>query len=92
MRKAFLVFVIIFTTSIIFTSCKSEKKEDKVEASSKEAKANLYQCPMKCEKEKKYKEEGKCPVCTMKLKKISEDESKEEDHEHDEEDHEDDND
>ncbi len=30
----------------------------------------LYQCPMKCEGEKTYDKEGKCPVCYMKLKAI----------------------
>ncbi len=27
----------------------------------------MYQCPMKCEGEKKYEEEGKCPECGMNL-------------------------
>lgn len=27
----------------------------------------LYQCPMKCENDKMYKEPGNCPVCNMKL-------------------------
>ncbi|MCE4565916.1 hypothetical protein INQ51_16475 [Maribellus sp. CM-23] len=27
----------------------------------------FYQCPMKCEGEKKYKEPGVCPVCNMHL-------------------------
>lgn len=41
-----------------------------------------YQCPMKCEAEKTYAEEGTCPVCKMDLKEIevaSNDEAKEED-------------
>lgn len=29
-----------------------------------------YQCPMKCEGEKSYQEEGSCPVCKMDLKKV----------------------
>ena len=40
-----------------------------------------YQCPMKCEEDKTYTEEGACPVCKMDLKKIevaSNDEVKEE--------------
>ena len=32
-----------------------------------------YQCPMKCEGEKSYQEEGSCPVCKMDLKKITPD-------------------
>lgn len=26
-----------------------------------------YQCPMRCEGDKKYDEPGNCPVCNMKL-------------------------
>ena len=43
---------------------------------------NAYQCPMKCEGDKTYKEEGICPECKMDLKKVdvaSNDESGEED-------------
>ncbi len=29
-----------------------------------------YQCPMKCEGDKTYEEEGACPKCKMDLKKI----------------------
>ena len=31
----------------------------------------VYQCPMKCEGEKTYTKEGKCPVCNMNLKAMS---------------------
>lgn len=31
---------------------------------------NAYQCPMKCEEDKTYAEEGSCPVCKMDLKKV----------------------
>jgi len=31
---------------------------------------NAYQCPMKCEGDKTYEEEGSCPVCKMDLKKV----------------------
>ena len=31
---------------------------------------NTYQCPMKCEEDKTYGEEGSCPVCKMDLKKV----------------------
>ncbi len=30
----------------------------------------VYQCPMKCEGEKIYAKEGKCPVCNMNLKAL----------------------
>lgn len=29
-----------------------------------------YQCPMKCEDDKTYKEEGKCPKCEIALEKV----------------------
>ncbi len=29
-----------------------------------------YQCPMKCEGEKTYEEQGSCPQCKMDLKKV----------------------
>ena len=61
MKKIILVLAVIFTVSLVFTSCKSDKKQgvEKVK----------YQCPMKCEKEKTYDKEGKCPICEMKLRK-----------------------
>lgn len=40
-------------------SCKTEKKEDIATIE--------YQCPMKCEGDKVYHEEGTCPVCKMEL-------------------------
>jgi len=30
--------------------------------------SEVYACPMECEGEKTYDEEGKCPVCGMDLK------------------------
>ncbi|MCF6306819.1 MAG: hypothetical protein L3J09_02575 [Flavobacteriaceae bacterium] len=30
----------------------------------------MYQCPMKCEEDKMYDKEGKCPKCNMDLKKM----------------------
>lgn len=34
------------------------------------AKAEVYQCPMDCEKGKTYSQPGTCPVCGMDLKKV----------------------
>ncbi|MGI9530855.1 heavy metal-binding domain-containing protein [Lutimonas sp.] len=31
---------------------------------------SAYQCPMKCEGDKTYKENGDCPKCKMELKEI----------------------
>jgi hypothetical protein len=84
MKKIILVFAIIFSTSIVFTACKSEKKEVEKEQVSTDKVKTVYQCPMKCEKEKTYEKEGICPVCEMKLreKKTSEeDENHENEHE-----------
>ena len=73
MKKIILVFAVIFTVGLVFTSCKSDKKEEKKEQVSSDKKQAddkvKYQCPMKCEKEKTYDKEGKCPVCKMKLRK-----------------------
>ena len=73
MKKIILVFAVIFTVSFVFTSCKTDKKEEKKEQVTSDKKQGVekvkYQCPMKCEKEKTYDKEGKCPVCEMKLRK-----------------------
>jgi uncharacterized paraquat-inducible protein A len=77
MRKILIIIALIFTSSVLFTSCKTEKKEPQKEEVVTEKVA--YQCPMKCENEKTYDKEGTCPVCKMKLtKKVSESEN----HEH----------
>ena len=34
------------------------------------ADTKAYQCPMKCEGEKTYAEDGKCPVCQMDLDEV----------------------
>ncbi|MCI2229164.1 hypothetical protein MC378_08295 [Polaribacter sp. MSW13] len=87
MKKIIIVLAVVFATSIIFTSCKSEKKEVKKEHvdtdKKKVAVKDVYQCPMECEKDKTYDKEGKCPVCEMKLrKKVSESHENHEDHNH----------
>ena len=73
MKRLILLISIVFTVSIAFNACKSEKKEVKKEQVSNEKKEEIapqkYQCPMKCEKDKVYDKEGKCPVCEMKLRK-----------------------
>lgn len=33
---------------------------------------SAYQCPMKCEGDKTYDEEGACPKCNMDLKELDE--------------------
>lgn len=78
MKKTILIIALIFTSSILVTSCKNEKKETSKEEVVTEKVA--YQCPMKCEEEKTYDKMGDCPVCKMKLReKVSE--TDEHDHE-----------
>jgi protein SCO1/2 len=56
------LIILFFGTVLFFGSCnKSPKVADKTE----------FQCPMKCEGDKVYKEEGTCPVCKMDLKPTS---------------------
>lgn len=68
-KKIILVLAFAFTTNLIFTACKSENKEQITSDKKEVAVKDVYQCPMKCEKEKTYDKEGKCPVCEMKLRK-----------------------
>jgi len=43
----------------------------------------MYQCPMKCENEKKYNQQGKCPVCGMNLLQVDDDDNQNHsEHEH----------
>ena len=59
----------------------SHDKKEEVVDHGYEIAMTSYQCPMKCEGEKKYAEEGTCPKCKMDLKELevdSNDESKEE--------------
>jgi len=72
MKKILVVLAIIFSVSLFFTACKSEKKEvSKEQVSTEAGELTKYQCPMKCEAEKTYDKEGKCPVCEMKLIKLA---------------------
>lgn len=57
--------MLVFAVSVTFIACKTENKE----VSSDKKEDIKYQCPMKCEKEKTYDKEGKCPVCEMKLRR-----------------------
>ena len=51
---------------------KEHAHDDKTEAHDHgyEMAMSTYQCPMKCEGDKTYEEEGACPECKMDLKKI----------------------
>lgn len=55
--------VILLITILAFSSCNSEKKANT-------DLTEMYQCPMQCEGDKTYHEEGSCPICKMDLKPI----------------------
>jgi hypothetical protein len=96
MKKLVFVMAFIIATGTLFTSCKSDHKEEHdvikeiVKENDAEVKeemnnkliAGLYQCPMDCEDGKTYEEPGMCPVCKMDLK-LKEPEDAHEGHDHD---------
>lgn len=66
MKKSILaIFIIASTGMISLTSCSENGSENGEEQASKKE----YYCPMKCEDDKMYAEEGTCPVCKMDLVK-----------------------
>tara|TARA_B110000046_G_scaffold16912_1_gene16137 strand:+ start:1958 stop:2146 length:189 start_codon:yes stop_codon:yes gene_type:complete len=62
MKKAVIIITLTIFAGIGFQSCSegSDQSNDNV----------AYECPMKCEGEKVYTEEGACPVCGMDLVEI----------------------
>lgn len=61
---------------------KSDNNGDTIDHGYEVAMAS-YQCPMKCEGDTFYEEEGSCPKCKMDLKKVDkESKEKEENHQH----------
>ena len=85
MKKTILTFALFITLGLIFTSCNKTKKSEsevkekteikevtKTSKSSEIAMAE-YQCPMKCEGDKTYHEQGSCPKCNMDLKEVKKD-------------------
>ncbi|MBK9292493.1 MAG: hypothetical protein IPM52_12845 [Bacteroidetes bacterium] len=75
--KTVITTTILFT-SILFASCGNSSNEQTNEDSTEQVETAVYQCPMKCEGDKMYKEEGTCPICKMDLELVTE----EEDHKH----------
>jgi len=92
MKKIIVVIVVIFALGVTMTSCKDENKEVKKEIvkdyeedveikEDNDMIAAVYQCTMDCEHGKTYDKPGKCPVCSMDLKKKeTEDDTEEHDH------------
>ncbi|WP_218598954.1 SCO family protein [Polaribacter sp. NJDZ03] len=61
--KILKYILLLVVTATLLSSCNSP--------TSKESSKEEYQCPMKCEGDKVYAEEGVCPVCEMKLRPTS---------------------
>lgn len=63
-------YIMMFLFSImLLSSCKKEKSNTSL--------ATVYECPMLCEGDKLYNEEGSCPVCKMDLIQRNQKEAKE---------------
>ncbi|MGB0369347.1 MAG: SCO family protein [Flavobacteriales bacterium] len=62
MKFSIRIVLALCSMLLLFNSCSNEpaKTEDAI-----------YQCPMECEEDKTYSEEGSCPVCKMDLKPIA---------------------
>ena len=64
--KTFAYILILFCSSVLMlSSCTND-------ATKQDTENVLYQCPMQCEGDKTYTEDGSCPVCKMDLKPIAE--------------------
>ena len=100
MKKLILIIAVVLGTSIIVTSCKDKehKHEDGTthaehdDEKGEMAMADVYQCPMDCEKGKTYDKAGQCSVCKMDMKKVDHEDNDEGhnedlDNEEDKEDH-----
>ena len=80
MKKVIIVFALLFSISLVVTSCKGEKEDHSEENKEMHEehgadKADIamnaeYQCPMDCEEGKTYDAAGACPVCAMDLKML----------------------
>lgn len=92
MKKSILAIALIFSMSLILTSCKDSTKQSETEVEETDhvvekaeiAMNDAYICPMGCEGDKTYDKEGACPVCKMNLKKVEgeSDHDESEEHEH----------
>ena len=66
MKKSILVLAIAAIGMVSFTSCSNDNGNESATEGQAEKE---YYCPMKCEGDKMYAEEGSCPVCKMDLVK-----------------------
>ena len=67
--KLFLTAVMVAVFGLINTQAQSHDHSGHDHAKMEKAEAT-YACPMKCEGDKVYNEEGKCPKCGMALTKV----------------------
>ena len=58
------ITVLFFVAILSFGCSKTVKTQEK--------EVVVYHCPMQCEGEKTYNEEGVCPICNMDLKRVNE--------------------
>lgn len=68
MKVVKYIMIILFSITLL-SSCKKEKNNTNL--------AVVYECPMLCEGDKTYTEEGSCPVCKMDLTQKNQKEVKE---------------
>ena len=71
MKNILKTIALVFVVSVLFTACKKDEKTSTKATTTKVVANQEYQCPMKCEGEKTYKDKGTCPVCKMDLKKVA---------------------
>lgn len=73
--------LMLILSGAVLTSCGNQEQSETPEAQADTHEhAATFACPMKCEGEKTYSEEGKCPSCGMALEEVA--------HNHDHGDHE----
>lgn len=86
MKNEFKMLIMILAIGFVFASCGDRKKEQAVHQEEPvkekhvhdhetvdhgyEVAMSAYQCPMKCEGDKTYDEQGACPTCKMDLKEV----------------------
>ncbi|MCW3073343.1 MAG: copper-translocating P-type ATPase [Flaviaesturariibacter sp.] len=70
MKQVRIVFMFL-CMGLAFTQVSAQKAKAKKGAAAREINEPAYQCLMKCEGTKTYKEEGKCPTCKMTTKDMS---------------------
>ncbi|ACT94326.1 heavy metal-binding domain-containing protein [Dyadobacter fermentans] len=63
--------VIIASLLLLSAACTGNKSEKEAATETHAVSEKKYACPMQCEGDKTYAEEGKCPVCKMDLQEVA---------------------